>query len=319
MKTVKTVKTIALIAIIFLIAYFYFLEFRINWTELTKFRLIIRMHYLIAAFSLCLLAYLLETFIWKICMNKHLGRHELTFNKSIAVVNASGLLKYLPGRIWMYTAQLLWLKKYGISKAIIFYANLICVLGSVIVSLYFGLIYLALYTHVMSKKAIVLSFIVLILSNTAYIAWNSMLMNKLITFVNKLLKKDIRPLKSSGSLLLFIQAIYMCSWLLTGFSGYFLAKGIGLPVAVTGIFALLASMSLSWVAGYFAVISPGGLGIREGVMLVMLNNVVNVQTALIFPLVSRVMYLIAEALLGLTALLLGMKYNIFSSKERATD
>jgi uncharacterized membrane protein YbhN (UPF0104 family) len=85
---------------------------------------------------------------------------------------------------------------------------------------------------------------------------------------------------------------------------------------IYGIFALLASMSLSWVAGYFAVISPGGLGIREGVMLEMLNNIVSVQTALIFPLVSRVMYLMIEALLGLIALLLGMKYKIFSSERK---
>jgi uncharacterized membrane protein YbhN (UPF0104 family) len=76
-------------------------------------------------------------------------------------------------------------------------------------------------------------------------------------------------------------------------------------------------MSLSWLAGYFAVISPGGLGIREGLMLLMLRNIVNTQTALIFPLLSRLMYLAAEALLGLSALSLGIKYNVFSSKKAA--
>jgi uncharacterized membrane protein YbhN (UPF0104 family) len=75
-------------------------------------------------------------------------------------------------------------------------------------------------------------------------------------------------------------------------------------------------MSLSWVAGYLAVITPGGLGVREGTMLVMLLNVVDTRTALIFPIVSRFMYLISEALLGLTALFIGMKYKVFSSKQR---
>jgi uncharacterized membrane protein YbhN (UPF0104 family) len=315
----KIFKTAAFTAIILLIAYYYALEFRSNWTELTKFRLAIKARYLVASFSLCLLAYLLETYIWKVCINKHSGRSELTLRKSIAIVNTSGLFKYLPGRIWIYTAQLVWLKKYGISKAVIFYANLICVLGSVIVSFYFGLLYLALYKNIMGGTAVALSFIALILFNIVYIAWNSALMNKFIAVINQVFRKDIPPLTSSRSLLLFIQLVYACSWLLTGLSGYLLAQGIGLPIAVTGIFALLASMSLAWVAGYFVVIAPGGLGIREGVMLVMLNNIVSVETALIFPLVSRVMYLIAEALLGLTALFLGMKYNIFSSKERATN
>jgi uncharacterized membrane protein YbhN (UPF0104 family) len=142
-------------------------------------------------------------------------------------------------------------------------------------------------------------------------------MNKLLALAGRLLKKEIRPLDDSKSLLLFIQFIYTCSWSLMGLGGYFLAKGIGLTVEFSSIFALLASMSLSWLAGYFAVISPGGLGIREGLMLLMLRNIVNTQTALIFPLLSRLMYLAAEALLGLSALSLGIKYNVFSSKKAA--
>jgi uncharacterized membrane protein YbhN (UPF0104 family) len=81
------------------------------------------------------------------------------------------------------------------------------------------------------------------------------------------------------------------------------------------MFAILASMSISWFIGSLAIISPGGLGIREGTMLLMLNNIVNIQTALIFPILSRVMYLVAEALLGLAALALGIKYKIFSSRK----
>ena len=301
--------------IILLIGYFYSLEIKKNWASLQNFKLIINTGYLIASLSFYLLAYLLETYIWQVCMNKHLGRHELNFPQSIAVVNSSGLLKYVPGRIWTYTAQLLWLKKYGISKSIVLYVNLICILGAVIVSLYLGLFYLALYTNLMNRTTFVLAAVLLIFLNSAYIIWNSSFMNKLIVLAGKLLKKEIQPLNESRSLILYIQFIYLCGALLTGFGGYLLAKGIGLPVPATGIFALLASMCLSWVVGYFAVISPGGLGIREGMMLLMLNNVVSVQTALIFPLVSRVMYLIAEALLGLTALLLGMKYSVFSTKK----
>ena len=111
----------------------------------------------------------------------------------------------------------------------------------------------------------------------------------------------------------------MCSWSLMGFGGYFLAKGIGLHLLYKDMYAILASMSISWLIGYFAIISPGGLGIREGMMLLMLNNIVNVQTALIFPILSRFMYLLAEALLGLTALALGIKYKVFSSRKTTID
>jgi hypothetical protein len=234
-------------------------------------------------------------------------------------VNASGLFKYLPGRIWTFTAQLVWLKKYDISKPVILYVNLICIAGSIIVSLYLGLIYLALYTNLIGIKVIILLFLALILLNAAYITWNSLLMNKLIVLAGRLLKKEIQPLDNSKLLVLFIQFIYMCSWALMGFGGFFLAKGIGLDIPFESMFAILASMSISWFIGSLAIISPGGLGIREGIMLLMLNNTVNVQTALIFPILSRIMYLLAEALLGLTALALGIKYKVFSSRKTTID
>ncbi|MGC2064368.1 MAG: lysylphosphatidylglycerol synthase domain-containing protein [Thermodesulfovibrionales bacterium] len=315
LTTRKALRIIASVLVLLLIGYYYSVEVGKNWASLQNFRLIINLNYLFLSLSLYLLSYLLETFIWKICINKHLGRRELNFLQSIAVVNASGLLKYLPGRVWTYTAQLVWLKKYNISKPIILYVNLICMLGSIIVSLYLGLIYLAMYTDFMSTTAVILSTVALLLFNMAYISWNSLLMNKLIALAARLLRKEIQPLHDSKALVFFIQLIYVFSWALMGFGGYFLARGTGLPIAFTSIFAILASMSLSWFVGYFAIISPGGLGVREGFMLFMLNNITGPQTALIFPVLSRFMYLISEALLGLAALSIGMKYKVFSGKK----
>jgi hypothetical protein len=312
---IKTIKTVTFLVIILLIGYFYSLEIRKNWAELQNFKLTINVYYLMVSLPLWFLSYLAETFIWKISINKHLGSHELNFPQSIAIVNTSALFKYLPGRIWAYTAQLVWLKKYNISKSIILYVNLLCILGSVTVSLYLGLIYLALYTKAMNVKLIILSAVVLILLNIMYVIWNVRLINRLIAIVGKLLHKEIQPLKNSRSLIIFIQLIYVCISALAGLGSYYFARGIGLPVHFTDFFAILASLSLSWLVGYITVISPGGLGIREGMMLLMLNNVVSAQTALIFPIMSRAMYLMAEAIMGVTALSIGVKYKVFSLKK----
>ena len=309
----KTLKIITSVLIILLIGYFYSVEVRKNWTTLQDFKFVINIYYLTISLFLYLLSYLLETYIWQVCINKHLGRHELNFSQSIAVVNASGLLKYLPGRVWTYTAQILWLKKYGVSRPVILYVNLICMIGSVTVSLYLGLIYIALYTTLMRSATIVLTLSVLILINIGYIKWNSLVINKFIGLAGKLLNKEIEPLHDSKILIVFIQGIYICSWFLMGIGSYFLAKGIGLNILFAHMFAVLASMCLSWMAGYFAVIVPGGIGVREGIMLLMLQNIVTAQTALIFPILSRLLYMIAEVFLGILAILIGIKYKVFSS------
>lgn len=316
MNAGKIIRKIAALIIILLVSYYYSLQVRDNWDSLTNFTFSVNLPWLSLALSFCMLSFLLETYLWQVCINKHLGRRELNFLQSIAVVNASGFLKYIPGRIWTYTAQLTWLRKYDISQSLIIYVNIICMAGSVITSLYLGLIYLAFYTTLLSRAAVISAFLALLLLNTAYLIWNAPLINAVISMAGRFLRKEIRPIRESRSLIVYIQFMYICSWSLLGLGAYLLAKGIGLTIAMPQAFAILAAMSLSWVAGYLAVITPGGLGVREGTMLVMLLNVVDTRTALIFPIVSRFMYLISEALLGLTALFIGMKYKVFSSKQR---
>jgi uncharacterized membrane protein YbhN (UPF0104 family) len=315
----KTLRITASVLVIALVGYFYSMEVARNWSAIGNFKVAVNVYFLFISLCLCLLSYLLETFIWKVSIDRHLGRPALNLFQSIAVVNASGLLKYLPGRIWTYTAQLVWLKKYGISKPVILYVNLICLVGAMIVSMYLGLIYLILYSKLASLKIFVLCALALMLLNAIYIRWNSLLVNKLIGIAGRLLKKEIQPLRNPGSLFILIQFVYAGSWSLAGMGGYFLARGIGLPFPSSGIFGLLASMAIAWFAGYVAVIAPGGLGVREGTMLLMLNNIVSVQTALILPIASRFMYLIAEALLGIAALVCGIKYKVFYSDKRPAE
>jgi glycosyltransferase 2 family protein len=314
LNTRKILRILAASLVIILIGFFYGRELLKNRDALRDYRLTLDLASLGAALLLCIMSSLIETYIWQASVNKHLGPNALGFTKSIAVMNGSSLLKYLPGRIWIYSAQMVWLKKYGIAKSKILYANLICIIASLTVSLYLGVIYLLLYTGFMDRWLIALALSALVLLNVAYLAWNPVVLNLLIRLVNRYFHKEISPLVNSVPLLVYVQFLYLVSWLVYGCSGYFLLKGVGLAVPSTSLFAILASMSLSWMIGYLAVLAPGGLGVREATMLVMLNQVVNIQTALLFPILSRILLLVAEVLLGLLALVLGFRTGVFASE-----
>ena len=60
----------------------------------------------------------------------------------------------------------------------------------------------------------------------------------------------------------------------------------------------------------------GGLGIREGSMFVMLKQFLNVETALILPIVMRLIYIIIELLLGIIGILAGMKYGYYPKQAQ---
>ena len=71
-------------------------------------------------------------------------------------------------------------------------------------------------------------------------------------------------------------------------------------------------MSLSWLIGYLSLVTPGGLGIREGVMYLMLSHIVNAQISLLITIATRFLHLLVELMLGLISFLLAIKFRVFS-------
>jgi uncharacterized membrane protein YbhN (UPF0104 family) len=82
--------------------------------------------------------------------------------------------------------------------------------------------------------------------------------------------------------------------------GGLLEEPIGDPVTLTGIYAA------SYVAGYIALISPGGLIVREGAMVLLLATVLSVPAGVgaVLAVAVRVWAIVCElAAFGLAMLL----------------
>ena len=132
-----------------------------------------------------------------------------------------------------------------------------------------------------------------------------------MSIIQNFLCNEMQVSYTPRSLLIGMQMIYLVQWCLTGLGGYFLAQGIGLEVSFTNFYAILASMSISWVIGYVSVITPGGLGIREGVMYLMLNNITDIQISFFIPIATRLLHFLVELLLGFVGMLLAIKFRVF--------
>ena len=298
--------------VLLLMLYFFYKEFRNNWNIFHKYYFNINLIYIIIAFFSIFFAYIIDTFILHICINKHIARRRIPFLTNIAIFNTSNILKYIPGRIWGYMAQVLFFSKKRISKSEVLYVNFICFIGNFFSSILLGILCVIYYFPILEYKIKLILLIFLILDLT-FIFWNTTLINILIRFINFHFNMEIQILHTSKFLLIGIQLVYLIHWYFVGLGGYLLAQGIGLEISFTNFYAILASMSLSWVIGYLSVITPGGLGVREGVMYVILNQVTNVQTALLMPIATRLLYLLVELALGFIGFLLAVKFRIFSA------
>jgi glycosyltransferase 2 family protein len=314
MSVTKIIKALLSLVILAVIAVFFYKQFEVNIGSFSEYKLNLNYYYILCSLILIVLSTLLETYAWFICINKFSNKNKVSFIESFSIVNASALFKYVPGKIWTYAVQVLWCKNRDIPKTITVYINILVFIGAFFVCIFLGIIYL-LFTFKNFFMPLVSALIVFFICNIAFVLWNTSILNWLIKHINKYFKREIQHIKIQHGLFQLIELIYTLNWVIIGFSGYILAIGLGLNVSPQEVLAITASMSVSWLIGYVSAVTPGGLGIREGVMYFMLHNIVPIHVALILPVASRVFFLFVEVLTGATGVLIGIRKNIFHDER----
>ena len=83
------------------------------------------------------------------------------------------------------------------------------------------------------------------------------------------------------------------AWVGYGLALWLLARGL-LPDAGLGIRGAIAVFTASYLAGFLALIAPGGLGVREGLFILMLQGPLGIGAATALALASRVLLTITE-------------------------
>jgi len=90
-----------------------------------------------------------------------------------------------------------------------------------------------------------------------------------------------------------ISILQFITWMLLGLSFYVL-----FPSGTTHVSWIIGGYCFSWVIGYLAVFAPGGIGVREAVLVAMLSYTPYSEQALIYAILHRVIWTLAEVLLG---------------------
>ncbi|NPV09982.1 MAG: hypothetical protein HPY83_18715, partial [Anaerolineae bacterium] len=100
---------------------------------------------------------------------------------------------------------------------------------------------------------------------------------------------------SSGRLILVL-AGYCPYWLWVGATFWALGRGLGAQPG--SLFAWASAFSASYVAGYLSLLTPSGLGVREGVLALLLAGVAGHGMAGIAALGGRLWLSLAELLMA---------------------
>ncbi len=123
---------------------------------------------------------------------------------------------------------------------------------------------------------------------------------------NAILRKlKLPPLEASHDLRRYLKPLIMmlANIALAGFTLWALSRSVT-QVSAALVPMFMSAAALGATVGFLAIFTPGGLGVREGILLIVLSPIVGSANSAVIIVASRLLQIIAEAALAGVGLLL---------------
>lgn len=108
-------------------------------------------------------------------------------------------------------------------------------------------------------------------------------------------------------------AVYVSNYVLIGIGLWIVGRASGFPQALD-LPLVTAAFALSWLIGFLAPGAPAGLGVREGIMVVLLSGSAGNEYLLVFVLLARLVTMLGDAI----NFLLGTAWFALDAKRSGT-
>jgi uncharacterized membrane protein YbhN (UPF0104 family) len=248
---------------------------------------------IVAAFGLLALLFLTYAKVWQYILSRF--GYRLGFGRSMRVWFLSQAGRYVPGKVWFALGRIYLCQREGVPKGVATVAiglELALVLGSALVV--FGLATWVSPSLAAERYAIGLWLIPIILVG---------LHPSVMRAVLRRVRRVRVPLEIKYREVLGLLGVYVICWVVYGLGFYLVGTSLvvggvlpdlGNGTLSDGLPAMVGINSLSWAGGFLSLVTPAGLGVREGISSVILRDMVAVPYPSIIPLVARIWVTLAE-------------------------
>ena len=280
----------------FAIAVVWFAADRVSeqWSALRDVRQSIDVRWppLLLASALVLLTYALLIETWRAVLSAWSAR--LPFWQAARITSVSNLGRYVPGKIWQITAMGLMAQRRGVppvaaaGSAIL--TNLVSILTGLGVVLASGSRFLRLSGAAVAGIAVLGLCVVLA----------PFIVPRVTALAERVLRRPMTVMKVPARSIWIAALGSLCAWLLYGTAFQLLARGV-LGSSAGAWSAYVAVYTGSYLAGFLALFAPGGIVVRESVMvlgLTQLGLATNAE-AVVLAVASRLWLTILEVVPGL--------------------
>lgn len=233
--------------------------------------------------------------------------HKISFKEAFSISTITQLGKYLPGGIWHFAGKFGVYKTRGLTTKDATRAMIIENLW-----LFSSALVTGIFALLTSKNEIGCSFLNLlcdqqfrtILSFGVPIFWITIL----ILFQKYVFTKDT----NIPSLIRLILK-QVLAWVLFGISLWLIFPSNPDP---DFLLMTIGAFCISWIVGYAAIFAPGGIGIREATLTLILGAFFIGEPVTIFASIHRLLWVLVEILLGAgSALVFGIPLGMEPTKN----
>lgn len=279
------------LGIIILVICFLFLmrSLFINWHKVSIQELKFNWLFFLIAYIIWFFAFLLMGFLWDITV-ECIGE-ELSFIQALRIVSLSMLPKYLPGKVWGILGQV-WLtkKEAGIAGEKVGTGVVLSMAMDLLSGALLGVIILpTALKHQGSINLYPLYIIIPVL----FVMLHPPIFIKTVNWGIKKLKRKGIDFVLSYIQLLKLLGFYIIFWVSQCIAVFFLIRSF-YSISTTFLIPLCGIIPAAWVIGFISFITPGGLGVREGILSYFFSFYMPTSIGIIASIIIRIWATIGE-------------------------
>jgi len=281
-----------------------------NWQEVSGQLRKLSVPVVLGAFVLVALAPVLTLMGWRVLL-EDLGTH-LALPPASSVFLVGQLGKYLPGSVWTVVAQAEMGAKLAVPRRRMAVVGILSIGLAVLTGCLLGI---PAVQPLLASRGDAFSWwwVAIAVALGCVLLWPRLL-NAVIARGLRLLRREPLEHDLSGRAVALASAWFVAAWVSTGLGTFVLARSMA-PDAPLGplLVTCVGGFALASAAGMFSILVPAGVGVRDGVLALLLVTLMPLPAAAAVVVVARFFAVLADLLLAGFAWVWGRRHHLLGS------
>ncbi|MCD6531457.1 flippase-like domain-containing protein [bacterium] len=254
--------------------------------------------YLVLGVLIVIIAYFVLGLLWRE-VYRGLYSRDVKYYVALAMMFLPNIMRYIPGKIWFVFGIAYWADRWDLKVTDAIVSSLVMMAISLSAAVAVGLATIGFSGAINIPPWVLVGWIFF-----TVIFFTTPVFSFTVKIAARFFKKNYLSEIEKIPFALFLKGfvIGVLYWIMMGLSVYVMGFAVR-ELPFSSCFKIVGAFSMSYFAGYVTLISPAGLGIREGAFAALLPKSIPYGERVMISLLSRVTTTLAEVLLLFIAIL----------------